>query len=107
MLKLFVFILHTGLQPIVAVKVNDNATLVKTMMAIDEICLNHETEIFLVCLHLEYRSVVVSEVVVGALPKVSVWFGDHFYNITFDGPTLRLACPFEIVNIQFDPSDFG
>ena len=101
MLKRLVFVFYTALQPVIAVKIKDDAALVEPMMAFGEVCLHDETEILFLCLHLEYRGVVVPEMVIGALPKVGAWFCDHLYGVILDGATLWLPCPLEVVDIQF------
>ena len=70
------------------------------MMAFSEIGLHDEAEKFLLCLHLENRCVVVAEMIIGALPKVGARFGYHLDGVALDDATLRLSCPFEIVDVQ-------
>lgn len=49
---------------------------------------------------MEHRSVVVSEVIVCPLPKVSARIRNHLNGVALDGATLGLSRPLEIANIQ-------
>ena len=49
---------------------------------------------------MEHRSVVVSEVIVCPLPKVSARIRNHLNGVAIDGATLGLSRPLEIANIQ-------
>ena len=99
MLELVVFILYAAFQPVVAVEVEYDTTLVKPMVTFGEVRFYDKTEILLLCLHLEYRGVVVSEMIIGALPKIGAWFCDYLYGVAFDGEHLRLSRPFKIVDV--------
>ena len=70
------------------------------MVAFCEVGLDHEAEEFLLGFHLEYWGVVVSDMLIGTLPKVGTMFCDHLYGVTLDRPPLGLSRPFEIVDVQ-------
>ena len=100
-LELFVLVLHTGLQPVVAVEVYDDAALVKAPVAFREVSLHDEAEEPLLRLHLEDRGVVVAEMIIGTLPKVCARSGDHLDGVTLDEALRWLSRPFEKVYVQF------
>lgn len=100
MLIRLALVFNAAFQPILAVKVHYDAALVKTVPAFREVCLDNETEELLFCLHLEYRGVVIPEMIVCALPKVCSGFCHHFYGVIVDYTPFRLACPFEFVDIE-------
>lgn len=100
MLIRFVLVLNATFQPILAVKVHYYAALVKTVPAFREVRLDNKAEKPLLCFHLEYRGVIIPEMVVCALPKVCFGFGNHLYGFIADYAPFRPACPFEIVCIE-------
>ena len=63
MLKLVVLVFHRAFQPVLAVEIHHDATLVKTVMAACKISLHHEAEILFAGLHLQYGRIVVLEVI--------------------------------------------
>lgn len=68
MLEGLIFILDRTLQPIITVKVHHDTALIEAVVTFGKIGLHDETEILLSCLHLQHRSVVVSEMVICPLP---------------------------------------
>ena len=94
-LILLIFILYAPFQPVVAVQIEHYAALVKPLMAVRKVSLHYEAEKLLFGLHLEYGSIVVAEMIVGALPEVGLRLGDHLYGITFDDATLWFPGPAE------------
>ena len=101
MLIFFILIFHRSLQPVLAVQVHHDAALVKPVMALPEICLYDKAEIPFLCLHLKYRSIVITEMIVGPLPQVSMRFCDNLYHSLINGTAFRFSCPFEFVQIYF------
>ena len=97
MLKCFVFVLHTAFQPVFAIKIHYNATLVEAVVAVGEIRFYHETEIFFLSFHLPNRCIIVLEMVIGALPKVGAGFGDHLNSVVVYGIVFRQASPAEML----------
>lgn len=97
-----VLILHTRLEPVVAIEIDDDAALVKPVVALREVRLDDETEVFLFGLHLKYRGVVVAKMVVGALPQVGMRPGHHLYGASLDGAALGLTGPYE--GLQAEPT---
>ena len=71
------------------------------MMAFCEVRFYNKTEKFLLCLHLEDGCVVVAEMIIRALPKVSARQGAHFDGIAFYDATFRLTRSLEIIDIQY------
>ena len=69
-------------------------------MAVRKVGLHYEAEKLLFGLHLEYGSIVVAEMIVGALPEVGLRLGDHLYGITFDDATLWFPGPAEFAQVQ-------
>jgi len=97
MLELLVLVFHRALQPVLAVEIHHDATLVEAMMTLGEIGLHHEAEELLAGLHLQNRGVVVLEVIVRALPKVGLWCSGDKDGITLHLVVLWLACPLKAV----------
>lgn len=54
---------HGSLQPVFAVQIHHDATLVKPVMAVCKICLYHKAEIFFFCLRLQDRGIVIPEII--------------------------------------------
>ena len=100
MLKRLILVFYTALQPVIAVKIKDDAALVEPMMAFGEVCLHDETEILFLCLHLEHGGVVVAEMIVCTLPKIGVRLGCHLYGVTLDDAAVGQSRPFEIVDVK-------
>ena len=73
-LEAVVFVLDRGFYPIIAIPVDGNAALVEQDRGIEN-RLDRKREIFLCRLHLQHRSIVVPESVIGPLPKVGMRFG--------------------------------
>lgn len=68
MLKLAVFELHRCFKPVVAIEVHYHTALVKACMAATKVGSHHKRKKLFICLHLEDGSIIVTEMVVGALP---------------------------------------
>ena len=54
-----------SLEPVVAIQVHNHAALVEALMALSEVRLYYEAEVLLPRGHLQYRSIVVAEMVIG------------------------------------------
>ena len=93
MLELLVFIFYRTFQPVVTVKIHDDAALVETVMALGKVCLHDEAEILLSRLHLQHRSIIIAEMIIRSLPEVRVWCSRNGKSISVDAETLWLACP--------------
>ena len=101
MLEFAVLELDGSLNPVVAIEVEDHATLVETMMGILEGCLDGEGKELFLRLHLKARGVVVSEMIVGSLPKVRMGLGEDLQSSILELPALGFPDPREIVKAQF------
>ena len=101
-LEFLVLEFHGTFEPIVAVQVHDNAALVEALMALGEIGLDDKTEILLLCLHLEYRRIVIPEMIVGPLPKIGVRSRGDGKGISADGICSRFPGPLK--GRKIDPS---
>ena len=104
-LEFLVLIFDRALQPVVAVEVHHDTALVEPVMALGEVGLDHETEEFLPGLHLEDRSIVVAEMIVGPLPKVGMGSRCDNQRVAAHRARGRLACPLEVR--QVDASTVG
>ena len=108
-LELLVFKLHRTLEPVVAVQIHHHAALIEALVALGEVGLHHETEVMFPSFHLEFRSIIVTEMVVRALLKVRVrGRGDCNDTILyFEG--LRLPRPLEMgwINLSAVCQCFG
>ena len=96
-LEFFILIFHRGLQPIVAVKIHYDTALVESPVALAEVGLYHETEVLFIGLHLEYRCVVVAEMVIGTLPQVGMGSSRYRQTVPRNGICHRLPCPLHLV----------
>ena len=99
MLKAIVFVFNRTLQPVVAIQVHDDAALVETVMAFLKRGLHRSAEELFFRFHLEYRSIVITEMVVGSLPQISVGVGDNFHLIIGNHKGRRLPDPPEILEV--------
>ena len=99
-LKFFVIILDGSLQPVLAVQIQDNPALVKTVMTFGEIRFDNEREKLLVGFHLQHRRVVISEMIVGSLPQVGVRVGRYGDPAVLDLIILRRSGPFQTIHIK-------
>src|SRR5699024_4659153 len=84
MLKLVIFVFDGAFHPVLAVQIHDNPALVKTVMAVCELGLYDEAEIFLLCLHLQYRSVIIAEMIIGSLLQIGMRFCGDFNSVLLD-----------------------
>lgn len=75
MLELFIFIFDRAFQSVFAVKIHNNATLVKTVMAFRKICFYHKAKIFFFCFHLKNRRIPreVKPLYLHILPEKMCW----------------------------------
>ena len=100
MLKLLVFVFHRALQPVLAIEIYHDTTLVEAVMTLREVSLHHEAEKLLARLHLKHGGIVVLEVIVGALPEVGLRSGGDANGIILDFTCGRLPRPLEAVQID-------
>ena len=95
MLEVFIFILNGALQPVLTIQVHHHAALVEAVLAL-EFCLHDEGEELLVGADLQNRGVVIAEMVVGALPQVSVRQSDDLDPVVGNGGVLGCASPLPV-----------
>ena len=98
-LEAIVFIFDRGLEPVVAVKIHDNAALVKPALTI-ELCFDGKRKEFLLCFHLQHGGIVVSEMVLGSLPQICMWLGDDFNDTVRYGIIGRLSGPPKQIDVK-------
>ena len=67
-LKLLIFVFYRSFEPVFTVQVHHNATLIKTVVRTSKVRLDYKGEEPFFCFQLEYRGVVIAEMVVGPLP---------------------------------------
>ena len=101
MLKLLVFIFDGTLEPVFAVQIQNDTTLIKAMVALREIRLYHKRKKWFIRAHLQQRRVIVAEMVIGSLPEIRMWFGRNLNSLLRDRAGFRLPCPFQVVYIKF------
>ena len=101
MLKLLVFIFDGTLEPVFAVQIQNDTTLIKAMVALREIRLYHKRKKWFIRTHLQQRRVIVAEMVIGSLPEIRMWFGHNLNSLLRDRAAFRLPCPFQVVYIKF------
>ena len=99
-LKLLIFILNRAFQPVFAVKIHDNAALVKAVVCAGKVRFHHKREEFFFRFHLENRGVVVPKMVIGPLPQIGSRFGGNLNTSIRDGMVLRLPRPHKFVNVS-------
>ena len=92
-LEFLVLEFHGTLEPIVAVQVHHDAALVEALVALGEIGFHDKAEILLLCLDLEYRGIVIAEMVVGPLPEVRVRGRGDRQRLAVNGEGGRFAGP--------------
>ena len=92
-LEAVVLVLHGRFQPVLAVKIHDDAALVEAMMTLGEVRLYDEAKVLLPGAHLQDRRVVVAEMVVRALPEVGARSGFYRDRAVLDGKARGLARP--------------
>ena len=100
MLELLILEFDGAFEPVVAVQVHHHAALVEALMALSEVRLNYEAEVLLPRGHLQYRSIVVAEMVIGPLPEVRVRRCSDSNNIILHFESLRLPRPMEIIQVN-------
>ena len=100
MLELVVLVFNRSLQPVLTVQIHHDAALVEALMALCEVGLDHEAEELLTRLHLQYRCIVVLEMVVGALPQVGVGCRRDDKRVAFNLKTARFPCPLKAVQVD-------
>jgi len=106
MLESFVLVLDGCLEPVFAIKVNHHSALVKTTLAVKLRFYGKGKE--LVCsADLQDRGVIISEMIVGPLPKIRVGRRDDFDSVVVDFKFGRLAGPFPEIHADshFKPLD--
>src|SRR5699024_9930587 len=101
MLETLIFILDGAFQPVFAIQIDNYAALVKAMMAFGEFCFDGKGKEFLLCAHLQHRSVVVAKMVIGSLPQIGMRPGDDLDPILGDHAALGLSCPLQPADIKF------
>ena len=99
MLKVFIFIFHGAFQPILRIKVQNNAALVEALLAL-KLGFNRKGEEFLIRFHLKKGSVIVSEMIIRPLPQISIRPRDNLNTAVGDGVRKRLSRPLKILYIQ-------
>ena len=97
MLILIIFIFDRTFQPILTVQIHDDTALVKPVMTLMKFRLYNETKIFLLCLHLQYRSIVILKMIISSLPQIRMRFRNNLNCILADDIMLRLSRPFKFV----------
>ena len=100
MLELMVFEFHGSLEPVLAVQVHHDAALVEALVALGEIGFHDKTEVLLLRLDLEYRGVVIAEMIVCPLPEVRVWGRGDRQRLAVDGEGGRFAGPLKCVQVD-------
>ena len=105
-LKTFVLVLDGGLEPIFAIKVYHHSALVETVLAMKLRLYGKGKE--LVCsADLQDRGVIISEMIVGPLPKIRVGRRDDFDFMVIDFKIGGLPGPFPeiLADSHFKPLD--
>ena len=69
-------------------------------MTLREIGLDNKREEPLVCLHLQNRRVVITEMVIRPLPEIRVRFGGDGNRIAFYLAFRRFSCPFKTAQVN-------
>ena len=100
-LELLVFVLYRSFEPVLTIQIHHNAALVKTMMALREIGLDHKREEPLVGLHLQDRRIVITEMVIRPLPEIRVRFGGDGNHTVFYLDLLRIPRPHHLIIYLF------
>ena len=84
MLEDFVFVFYRALQPVLTVQIENDPALVKAVMAVLKFRLYNKGKIFVTCFHLQDRSVIIAEMIIGPLPQIRVRFGDNLDPVLFN-----------------------
>jgi len=101
MLELIVLEFNRTFQPVLAVKIHHDTALVKALMTLGKIGLHDETEILFTRLHLEYRCIVITEMIIRSLPEISMRCGGDGQCIAFHRKRRRLPGPLKVRKIHF------
>ena len=72
-------------------------------MAIGKVCLYHKGEKFIICFHLQNRSIVIPKMIVGSLPQICVRHRCYLNAFFCDFIILRLPEPFHFFNHHYHP----
>ena len=72
------------------------------MMALSEICLDNKAEVFLPSLHLKHRRVIISEMVICALPQIGMRCSSNRYHTVVHLIRHRLSGPLKFLDINLD-----
>ena len=99
-LKFFVLVLDGSLQPVLAVQIHDHTALIETVVTF-KLRPDKKGKVFLFRLHLEYRRIVVAEVIIGSLPQIGMRPGNDLHPVIGHSIALRLSCPFEMIDSKF------
>ena len=87
-----VLVFHGGFQPVLAVKVHDDTTLVKPPLT-RKFRPDRERKILLVALHLQDGRAVIAEAIISPLPQVGMGLRDDFYPVRGDDARFGLPRP--------------
>ena len=99
-LELLVLIFDGALEPVLAVEIHYDTTLIEAVMALPEGCLHNKAEELILRLHLQYRRVIIAEMVIRPLPEISVRRSRYRNPVTGDLKGSRFSCPFELIQIH-------
>ena len=100
MLKAFVFIFHGSFQPVFGIQIHDDAALIEPVVAFGEIRLYDEREELLLCFHLQDRSIVIAEMVIGSLPQIGMRHGGNLNAVGLNCIHLWLSDPLEVFRVH-------
>ena len=97
MLKLLILIFHRSLEPVLRVKVHNDAALIEAVVAVSEIGLYDKREVFIIGFHLENRSIIIAEMIIGPLPEIGMRLSHYLDKIIIYAILLRFSGPFQFI----------
>ena len=92
-LEVLVFVFNRTFQPVFAVQIQHNPTLVKAVMAFGKFGFYQKGKEGFFRIHLQYGRIIIAEMVIGSLPQIRVRFRDDFDSILRDHTTLWFPGP--------------
>lgn len=104
MLKLFVLVFYGTFQPVFAVQIQDHAALIEPVAG-SKLGFDQEGKILFPSGHLQHRGGVVAEMVVGALPQISVRGRDDLDAVGTDLAFGRFPGPDQARGIKYVHKD--
>ena len=100
MLEFFILIFDRRLEPIFRIQIQRHPALVEAMTTFGKIGFGDKGKELFFCFHLQNRSVIVSEMIVGPLPKVRMRGGHNFDAFLIDAVVPGFPDPFHFRNIK-------